>query len=215
MSKPIIIADCAINTPSINCFNQLVWNTKQSYAYHHPSAFGCETLENSPLPKALIIFGSASHVTENLKWQIDLASYAKKLIEQGVPTLGICFGHQLMAQAYGGEVDFVDHETKKKFSGLRKVKFENDFYRLKSGEEYSFVVSHAQEVKKIPDCFELVATSSDCRFDAIRHKTLPYIGTQFHPEASDHFIQTVLNQSPFGHDGKKFIDAFLSPLIRS
>src|SRR5947207_1268906 len=47
-----------------------------------------------------------------------------------------------------------------------------------------FVVreSHVCEIKRLPACFDLIATNENCRVQAIRHRDRPLWGTQFHPE---------------------------------
>lgn len=60
-----------------------------------------------PEPKdvaALIVTGSAASVTERAPWILETEHALVGLVSAGVPTLGVCFGHQLLGQALGGEV---------------------------------------------------------------------------------------------------------------
>lgn len=104
--------------------------------------------------------------------------------------MGICFGHQLMADFYGGEVDFND--PREMLDGSREVEFLKDFGSIKAGSKLTFFKRHEQRVKKISDQLEQVATSPECEFDVLRHKSLPYFGTQTHPEASHDFVSHTL-----------------------
>jgi GMP synthase (glutamine-hydrolysing) len=52
----------------------------------------------------VVITGSASSVTERAPWMLRAEAYIRQVVEAEVPLFGICFGHQLMAQALGGEV---------------------------------------------------------------------------------------------------------------
>ena len=107
---------------------------------------------------------------------------------EGLPIMGICFGHQLMCHALGGKViknKSVDPEQK----GSRKVTFKNRFGGIKSGDVLEFIVSHSWRVTDLPHDFKEVAGSVFPN-DIVRHKTLPFVGIQPHPEASDHFIET-------------------------
>jgi anthranilate synthase/aminodeoxychorismate synthase-like glutamine amidotransferase len=100
--------------------------------------------------------------------------------EAGIPTLGVCLGHQAMAQAFGGGV--VRHEP---VHG-KVCEIEHDgrtiFERLDNpltvGRYHSLVV----EESTLPDEFEVSARGGGV-IQAIRHRTLPAEGIQFHPES--------------------------------
>ncbi len=53
----------------------------------------------------VLISGSPASVTEQLPWMVETQRYVASLFRLGVPTLGICFGHQIMGQALGGVVE--------------------------------------------------------------------------------------------------------------
>ena len=64
-----------------------------------------------PLPDpggltAVAITGSGSMVTEQTSWMLRAADWLTDAVDRGVPVLGICFGHQLLAWALGGEVGY-------------------------------------------------------------------------------------------------------------
>ena len=98
------------------------------------------------------------------------------------PIFGVCLGHQSIAQVFGGEVvraqrlmhgktSMVYHDGKTIFEGL-----ENPFPAARY---------HSLIVKKdsLPDCLEVSAWTEEGEIMAIRHKTLPVEGVQFHPES--------------------------------
>jgi len=193
----IAIIDCAISEPSIRCANRMKRVFNLSFTYHCPSWFGIESLKVDK-PAAWIIFGSYSNVEDRLPWQLDLQSFMQSQILAGVPTLGICFGHQLMADAFGAEV--IKNKNGECFNGPRKVKVINKYGGLSKGEEFTVMTQHSYQLKNLPKDFIHIGESSECKYDVIAHKTLPYISYQAHPEASDHFIKTNMKKAPTKQD---------------
>ena len=104
-----------------------------------------------------------------------------------LPILGVCLGHQSLAQAFGahvvrarqvmhGKTSLIRHRDEGVFKGLNNP--------LRVTRYHSLVV----ERDTLPKCFEITAWSehADGAFDEImglRHKTLPVEGVQFHPES--------------------------------
>ncbi|HEX4759507.1 MAG TPA: aminodeoxychorismate/anthranilate synthase component II [Thermoleophilaceae bacterium] len=117
----------------------------------------------------------------------------RKIAEDGTPVLGVCLGHQALAQAFGGRVvrgepvhgktAEVEHDGRTIFSGLENP--------LVAGRYHSLVVD-----PDLPDCIEVSARYGDVLM-GIRHRELPAEGVQFHPES-------VLTES-----GKKMLANFL------
>ncbi len=97
----------------------------------------------------------------------------------GIPVLGVCLGHQALGQAYGGTVvrhrpvhgktEPVEHDGRTVFAGLASP--------LTVGRYHSLVVS-----EELPDELEVSARGGGVIM-ALRHKTLPAEGIQFHPES--------------------------------
>ncbi len=103
----------------------------------------------------------------------------RRFPEAGIPTLGVCLGHQSLAQAFGGRVvqgepvhgktATIDHDGQTIFRGLPNG--------LTVGRYHSLVVD-----PDLPDCFETTAIGGGVVM-AIRHRDLPVEGVQFHPES--------------------------------
>jgi anthranilate synthase/aminodeoxychorismate synthase-like glutamine amidotransferase len=104
---------------------------------------------------------------------------ARQLPEAGIPTLGVCLGHQSMAQAFGGAVKLhapvhgkattIEHDGRTIFTGLASP--------LTVGRYHSLVVD-----SKLPDCLEATAQGGGVLM-GLRHRELPAEGVQFHPES--------------------------------
>ena len=101
--------------------------------------------------------------------------------------------------------------------GTRKVTFLERFGDILPGEILEFVVSHSYRVTNLPENLAEIGRSSNFPNDIVKHKTLPFVGIQPHPEASNHFIKTefknneVENQSAqiAKVDGIRFIINFI------
>ena len=103
----------------------------------------------------------------------------KRFPEAGVPTLGVCLGHQSLAQAFGGTVKVhvpihgkattITHDGRTIFSGLKPD--------LEVGRYHSLVVDD-----RLPDCLQESARGGGVLM-ALRHRELPAEGVQFHPES--------------------------------
>jgi anthranilate synthase/aminodeoxychorismate synthase-like glutamine amidotransferase len=103
----------------------------------------------------------------------------RRLPEAGIPTLGVCLGHQSLAQAFGGTVKLnepvhgkattIEHDGRTIFHGLSQG--------LTVGRYHSLVVD-----EDLPDCLEPSARGGGVLM-ALRHRELPAEGVQFHPES--------------------------------
>ena len=129
--------------------------------------------------KGIILSGGPLNVYEIKKYSFD-----KKIIETGVPVLGICFGHQILSKLNGGRVKQSKHREfglanifKKKESLLIK----NFFNNRKINKVW---MSHADQVSKLPKNFSVIASSQNSKFAIIENKFKKFYGVQFHPEVT-------------------------------
>jgi len=122
-------------------------------------------------PLGLILGGGPS---------IDRSGNSMSYVEElDRPILGICLGHQIIAKAFGGEIGAAGIESYAKIK--INILDENDI--LKGfGENVDVWASHKDEVIKPPENFKVLASSSICGVEAMKHNTKPIYGIQFHPE---------------------------------
>lgn len=100
-----------------------------------------------------------------------------------IPILGICLGHQSIAQAFGGKIiraSEIYHGKTSKISVKGKDIFEGIPRKIDVMRYHSLIV----ENKSLPECFEIIgATVEDNIIMAIKHKDYKIYGLQFHPES--------------------------------
>ncbi|MDI6842012.1 MAG: GMP synthase subunit A [Methanothermobacter wolfeii] len=99
--------------------------------------------------------------------------------ELEIPILGICLGHQLIAKAYGGEVATAEAESYARIE--IEILDEDDIFRG-LGPRMNVWASHRDEVRRLPREFDVLARSSICDVEAMKHHEKPVYGIQFHPE---------------------------------
>ena len=142
--------------------------------------------------KGIILSGGPLNVYEIKKYSFD-----KKIIENNIPVLGICFGHQILSKLNGGKVKKSKHREfglaniyKKKQSLLIKNLFKNK-------KKIKVWMSHADQVSILPKNFTTIASSLNSKFAIVENKNKKFYGVQFHPEVTH------------TENGKKLISNFI------
>lgn len=143
------------------------------------------TFRDGSLPKAaefdgMLITGSPAGVYEDHDWIAPLEKLIRDAAAAGKPQVGICFGHQLMAQAFGGEVA---KSGKGWGVGVHHydIAAETPWMNPAQGK-ISCAVSHQDQVILAPPGAKTIAGSGFCEYGALAYAQGPAISFQMHPE---------------------------------
>jgi len=132
------------------------------------------SMEKSFNIKGLILSGGPSSVYDKNAPQLD-----KRILTLGLPLLGICYGHQLIAYLSKGKVK---PAAKKEF-GITSATIDKPVEILDGLSSQERVwMSHGDTVYELPSEYESLAHTESCPISAFRHKKKPIYGLQWHPE---------------------------------
>ncbi|MFH1607937.1 MAG: type 1 glutamine amidotransferase [archaeon] len=151
--------------------------------------------KDKKIPKdfdGVILTGGVITVSEEEKYPY-LKKVKEFLLESSkgnLPILGLCLGHQMIADAFGGKVEGLD-KTEVGFRKMRANK-QNPLLKGIPNEFYCFNY-HGEYVSEIPQDFENFASSKECKVHLIQHKTKPIFGIQFHPEYDRETARKIIN----------------------
>jgi GMP synthase (glutamine-hydrolysing) len=133
-----------------------------------------KTLNKKFNVKGLILSGGPSSVYEPNAPRLD-----PRILETNLPILGLCYGHQLIAQIAKGKVE----PAACKEYGIAHVAIDKPVGVLEGLSEKEKVwMSHGDTVFTVPPEFEALAHTESCPVAAFRHKEKPIYGLQWHPE---------------------------------
>jgi len=114
----------------------------------------------------------------------DQAGISKAVIEKlgpSIPLLGVCLGHQCIGEVFGGKVERAPRLMHGKVSPVfhqGDVLFQELPNPFEATRYHSLIVNQT-----LPDCLSVTASTEEGEIMAIRHKSHPIFGVQFHPES--------------------------------
>jgi GMP synthase (glutamine-hydrolysing) len=149
-----------------------------------------DVTESDPPPPdsaaAFVITGSAASVPDRSPWMQRTEAWLRGVVEHGTPTFGICFGHQILAQALGGEVQ--KNPRGREMGTVLVERLPSPPTRPEPApifaglpERFLAQVTHVDSVVRLPKGAEALARSEREEYQAIRFSETCY-GVQFHPE---------------------------------
>lgn len=158
--------------------------------------FSAIAAQKEPLPQqpdgfdGLLITGSPAGVYDGHDWIAESERFTRAAVEAGKPTVGICFGHQLLAQAFGGKV-----EKSERGWGVGVHNYEltgSADWMSEAPQRLSCVVSHQDQVIDTPEGARVLASSAFCPNAAIEYAQGPAISFQPHPEFPHEFAEALM-----------------------
>ena len=124
-------------------------------------------------PKGIIFSGGPSSVYDS-----KAPTPTKKIFQLQIPILGICYGHQIIVNNFGGKVKRVNKEYG---SAVLSIDDNSDIFSG-VGDSIRAWMSHGDEAKLVPDDFKIIGHTENARAAAISNKQKAVYGIQFHPE---------------------------------
>jgi GMP synthase (glutamine-hydrolysing) len=143
-----------------------------------------DTLPEAAQVAGVIVTGSHSMVTDREPWSEQVADWLRGAVAAEVPVLGICYGHQLLAHALGGEVD--NHPQGVELGTVeveRTAAADGDPLFATLPQRFAAQSAHRQSVRRLPEGAVLLAGNAFEPHHAYRVGQRAW-GVQFHPEFS-------------------------------
>lgn len=167
-----------------------------------------DAVNSSELPlgdafSAVVITGSHSMVSDREPWSERLGRWTRGLVEKQVPLLGICYGHQLLAYAMGGVVDYHPKGIEIGTVNVRlscRARCDSLFSTMPA--TFTAHVTHRQSVLKLPESAVLLAGNFFEPHHAFRVGPCAW-GVQFHPEYDAKVMHSYIDEqgNTLRHEG--------------
>lgn len=161
--------------------------------------------------EAVLITGSPVGVYDDVSWIEPLKAWIRKTAQLAIPQVGICFGHQIMAEAFGGQAAKAPQGW-----GLGrhayKVASQEDWMRsVASASFLNLAVSHQDQVLVAPIEARVLAHSDFTPFAALVYDHAPALSFQGHPEFCRQFSTALIRS----RRGTRFPEALADAALES
>ncbi len=134
--------------------------------------------------------GARYSVYDNDPWIFRFKEFVRKLYDHNMKFVGICFGHQMMAEALGGKCEKSDQGWG---VGIKEVKIYKKMPWMQPElDSYRMIVSHADQVMMIPENSEVLGGNSHCPC-SIYTVGENFLGIQAHPEFTPAFEKDIMS----------------------
>lgn len=163
---------------------------------------------------AVVVTGSKSHVydEEDREWVEPLEQYLEQALSDGTPVLGICYGHQVLADTLNGDVDRMPERE----MGYRDVMLTDagEDHPLFNGVpgEFTTFTSHQDHVSRLPqDAIELAQNEYGNHAYAVEYEDVVAYGIQFHPEYSIDMAMKLVEEKELPEDDEEAVRSTFTP----
>ena len=144
--------------------------------------FEGEKLPRPDTSRVAVITGSWAMVTDRLPWSEETAQWIRDAMDIGMPLFGVCYGHQLMAHALGGRVDYHPGGREVGCKTISLLPAAADDTLLSDWPlTFKAHLTHEQSVIELPPGARVLASSEHDPHQIVRYGPNA-ISTQFHPE---------------------------------
>ena len=137
-----------------------------------------------------LISGSPHGVYEDLPWMRLIKALLADARESEVPVAGVCFGHQIMAEAFGGRVEKSDRGWA---LGHTDYELTEAGDRVFGADGLSVIAFHQDQVVEAPPGSTVLLGNAHCPIAALEYDH-PAMSVQFHPEFTEDFARTLLDR---------------------
>ena len=158
---------------------------------------------------AVVISGSTARIVDPSERAM-FEGVAHLIKTCNLPILGICYGHQLLCWTFGAKVGSLAQPVFDRFEKVRVINIDGIFAGFAeqqtvplSESHYDYVLKESLEQAGIV----VLADSASCEVEAVKHKSKPFYGVQFHPER----INVKSESRPEGH---KVIENFFRNVVQ-
>jgi GMP synthase-like glutamine amidotransferase len=201
-----------------NSIDPLIYKPVEHWSRHLRAKWEAFTAREGRFPDPsdfshIILTGSESSILEREAWVDEEAGLVREAVAEGIPVLGSCWGHQLLAYALAGP-RFVARAPRPEIGWISLEIRRSGGLLERPGAARVFSI-HYDEVRDLDDRFEVLASSGLCKFQAIRLRERPVWGIQFHPEVdiegAREFIRNLLDK---GFKGRRHLEKALASTPR-
>lgn len=130
----------------------------------------------------VVVSGSEHGVYDDLPWMQPLRGFLRSVRQANMPVFGICFGHQIMADTFGGKAEKAPQGL---HIGMRQFEI--------SGQDVPTHVWHKDQVTQAPPNTRIWAKAAYCPIGALEYD-FPAMSVQFHPEYGKSLLYSVFER---------------------